>query len=111
MTYNVKVSPKASQLFIEANEWWVENRPAAPTLVTQETNRILAFLSDSPKIGGQELGAGSLMPDGGCRIDGVLAARNYSVTSALSGVKLRWKVGFRLLGQGAQGFLHVAHAD
>jgi plasmid stabilization system protein ParE len=52
MTYKVSVSPKARRLFIEANEWWVENRPAAPTLVTQETNRILAVLSDSPTIGG-----------------------------------------------------------
>lgn len=51
MTYQVKVGPKARRHLSEVNAWWIENRPAMATRVTDEAQRLLMLLADLPNTG------------------------------------------------------------
>ena len=51
MSYDVKVAPQARSQLLELHAWWVENRPAAATLVVDEFERLEHLLADSPNTG------------------------------------------------------------
>jgi plasmid stabilization system protein ParE len=47
----VFVTASAAAAIREASEWWLENRPAAPTAFAEELERAFAFISVQPGIG------------------------------------------------------------
>jgi plasmid stabilization system protein ParE len=51
MKLRVRTTPDADDMITELDVWWSENRPAAPTLVIDELNRVLDLLSENPDAG------------------------------------------------------------
>jgi plasmid stabilization system protein ParE len=47
----VFVTESAAAAIREASEWWLENRPAAPTAFAEELERAFALISVQPGIG------------------------------------------------------------
>lgn len=51
MTCRVVVAEAAREQIRAAHDWWVMNRPAAPSLFDDELDRALALLASAPDIG------------------------------------------------------------
>lgn len=51
MSFRVELSPQARAQIAAINLWWVENRPAAPTLVAAEFEAAIQQLTTSPESG------------------------------------------------------------
>ena len=47
----IEITEKAQTQISVASAWWAENRPAAPTAIREELDRILGFLRVQPEIG------------------------------------------------------------
>jgi plasmid stabilization system protein ParE len=51
VSYRVLLTSEAEKQLHEGNEWWRENRPAAPDLLLQEFERVLNLLREMPGLG------------------------------------------------------------
>jgi plasmid stabilization system protein ParE len=51
MSIRIEILPEASQQLEHLDDWWRAHRPAAPSLVIEELERILGVLADTPEIG------------------------------------------------------------
>ena len=51
MTYRVLVSQEAEGQFLAAHRWWLENRPASPSLVVDEFAEAVSVLKILPHAG------------------------------------------------------------
>lgn len=51
MSVRVDIQPEAEEQIAALDRWWRTNRPAAPALVLDEMERLIALLAESPEIG------------------------------------------------------------
>lgn len=51
MTYHVILRPAANKQVDVADQWWRQNRPAAPNLFALELEEAFGILGDAPEIG------------------------------------------------------------
>ena len=45
------IQPEAQEQIAQLDQWWRKNRPAAPSLVVDELERLVDLLGDAPEIG------------------------------------------------------------
>ena len=58
MALGIRVTSDARRQIREANDWWVENRAAAPHLVRAELERAFLLISSQPRVGSPALDPG-----------------------------------------------------
>lgn len=51
MSFRFRVSPRAGKQIRAAAKWWLENRTAAPALLTEELEAAYAFIEELPFAG------------------------------------------------------------
>jgi plasmid stabilization system protein ParE len=51
MRLRVEVAPEAQEQLERLDRWWRQNRPAAPTLVVDELERLVGMIAETPEIG------------------------------------------------------------
>ena len=47
----VRTTPEADEMALSADHWWLQNRPKAPLLFTEEYGRALSLLEEQPRVG------------------------------------------------------------
>ncbi len=52
-SYRVRIVGSAARAITEAAEWWVANRPKAPSAFADELSRAVQLLASQPSIGAQ----------------------------------------------------------
>jgi plasmid stabilization system protein ParE len=57
VTLRVKISARAAREVRRAAEWWLTNRPAAPSAIAIDFAEAVALLAEQPGIGGRYEGA------------------------------------------------------
>lgn len=51
MSYEVRWMPRARRQLAAMQQWWVINRPSAPTMLRDELARVIGLLETNPELG------------------------------------------------------------